>query len=205
MRKPSEYIAAAARGIRDRLMDDCRMLLERGGSAAPVTRAASVSRGDDELAGDGPAEALRVLAVSRDLPSLSKGDDVRLDGTFRLVTSLRTDPSGASSYVGLSAPFNRHPATVSGARRTSSAVRPLRFPLDILAVRNGTVTDVSDGYAPSVVQSWTLCVSASDWPDADGPQIGDEFIFDFDGESVRVKVTRQNRRDGFFNLDARSR
>ena len=73
MRKPSEYIAAAARNIRDRLMDDCRMRLTHGDESAMVTCAASVTRGEDEVTDFGASEQVRVLSLASDFPTITKG------------------------------------------------------------------------------------------------------------------------------------
>lgn len=103
MLKPSQYIAAAVRGIRDRLMDDCAMTLTRGDVTAKVTRASASLRGETGAGDFGPTEIIRVIAVASDLyEGIDKGDSVCLDETERFVTSVRADAAQASLYIGMS-------------------------------------------------------------------------------------------------------
>lgn len=201
MRKPSEYIAAAVRNVQRRHMSDTALLLACGGDSATVTRVASVMRGEPDVNGDDPAENVRVLAVASDFKTITKGDVATLGESVRIVTSVRTDCAGASQYIGFSAALENCAAYVAGVRGN----RAVRFPLDILAENNGLATDYTDGYAPTSVHSWTLVVACDDWPESGEPQIGDEFRFDKDGEPVRVKVARCNRRERHYIISARSR
>jgi len=201
MRKPSEYIAAAVRNVQSRHMSDSALLLTCGDASATVTRAASVMRGEPDVSGDNPVENVRVLAVASDFKTITKGDVATLGESVRIVTSVRTDCAGASQYIGLSAALEKCAAQVSGTRGS----RPIRFPLDILAENNGLATDLTDGYAPTTVHSWTLVVAVDAWPEVDEPQIGDEFRFDKDGADIRVKVARCNLRERHYVISARSR
>lgn len=197
MRKPSEYIAAAVRNVRDRLMDDCRERMTHGDRTAMVTRASSFRRGEDEVSDFGATEAVRVLALASDFPDIDKGVGVTLGDTFRVVTSVRTDCAGASKYVGLSYPFEKFAASVSGKR----GANVIHTPVMILAVSNGKQTEYADGYAPVEVYSWTVAIHAEEWLWDGEPQIGDEIRFD----NTRLKVAKVTALDGLFILNARSR
>ena len=197
MRKPSEYIADAVRNVRDRLMDDCRERMTHGDRTAMVTRASSFRRGEDEVSDFGATEAVRVLALASDFPDIDKGASVTLGDTFRVVTSVRTDCAGASKYVGLSYPFEKFSASVSGKR----GANVIHTPVMILAVSNGKQTEYADGYAPVEVYSWTVAIHAEEWLWDGEPQIGDEIRFD----NTRLKVAKVTALDGLFILNARSR
>lgn len=197
MRKPSEYIAAAVRNVRDRLMDDCRERMTHGDRTAMVTRASNLRRGEDEVSDFGATEAVRVLALASDFPGIDKGAGVTLGDTFRVVTSVRTDCAGASKYVGLSYPFEKFAASVSGKRGSNV----MHTPVMILAVSNGKQTEYVDGYAPVDVYSWTVAIPAKEWLWDGDPQIGDEIRF----ANTRLKVAKVTALDGLFILNARSR
>lgn len=197
MRKPSEYIAAAVRNVRDRLMDDCRERMTHGDRTAMVTRASNLRRGEDEVSDFGATEAVRVLALASDFPGIDKGSGVMLGDTFRVVTSVRTDCAGASKYVGLSYPFEKLAASVSGKRGSNV----MHTPVMILAVSNGKQTEYVDGYAPVEVYSWTVAIPAKEWLWDGEPQIGDEIRF----ANTRLKVAKVTALDGLFILNARSR
>lgn len=197
MRKPSEYIVAAVRNVRDRLMDDCRERMTHGDRTAMVTRASNLRRGEDEVSDFGATEAVRVLALASDFPGIDKGAGVTLGDTFRVVTSVRTDCAGASKYVGLSYPFEKFAASVSGKRGSNV----MHTPVMILAVSNGKQTEYVDGYAPVDVYSWTVAIPAKEWLWDGDPQIGDEIRF----ANTRLKVAKVTALDGLFILNARSR
>jgi len=201
MRKPSDFITAAVRNVQNRYMADSAATLTCGASCAKVTRAASVRRGEDEVSGDAPAETARVLALASDFPTVTKGDVATLDGDTRIVTSVRVDCFGASCYVGLSDSLTVRTASVFGHR----GQRLIRFPVELLALDNGLANDVTDGYAPTTVRAWTLVTAVDAWPENEWPQIGDELRFEKDGEDVRVKVARCDRRAKHYIVSARSR
>ena len=96
MRKPSEYLPAAVKGIRCRLMPDCSETLRQGERSATVTRVGTTSRGEDALTDSDVSEGVRVLALAADFPDISKGRLVSLSGAWRIVTNARTDPAGAT-------------------------------------------------------------------------------------------------------------
>lgn len=197
MLKPSQYIAAAVRNVRDRLMDDCRERMTHGDRTAMVTRASSLRRGEDEVSDFGCAEAVRVLALASDFPSLTKGCVATLDRHQRVVTSVRTDCAGASMYVGLSASLTKYAASLSGKR----GGRTINIPVGILATSNGKQTDYADGYAPVEVYSWTVAIPAEEWTENEPPHIGDAVRFD----EQRLNIAKVTLVDGVYVCNARSR
>ena len=127
MHKPSEYLPRAVAGLRSRLMPDCSMVLCHAGRCATVTRVGSPSRGEDALTETEIGEDVRVLALSADYPTLTKGSLVELGGRWRIVTSARTDPAGATLSLGMSAELEkcrvayRRPGTKIAVRRERRA------------------------------------------------------------------------------------
>ena len=183
MRKPSEYVAAALRGLRATALAGNSATLSHGGRAAPATRVGAVQSGEDPLAADAPAEAARVLVLAADFPGLRRGEPVELDGSLHAVTSARLDASGASLTVGLSAAFRRFRAAY--ARRGSGAA----FPVPALALEDAALPSAyADAAAPASGQSWTVCVPAAGWPEPSPPQTGDEIRLDAPSGEVRLKV-----------------
>ena len=67
MRKPSEYLPAAVKKLRSRLMPDCSELLRHAGRCATVTRVGSPSRGEDALTETEIVESAHVLALAADI------------------------------------------------------------------------------------------------------------------------------------------
>lgn len=201
MRTPSEYLSAAVANVRARLMPDCVSRLDCCGGSAEVTRAAATTREDGQLDGDSPAEAVRVLALAADFPAITAGEVALLDSTARIVTSVRVDCAGATSYVGLSRPLAEHKADWRGTRGT----RGIHTPVKLLAEFNGRAADIADGYAPTAVDSWTLCVPFDAWPEVESPQTGDEVLFEHLGATVRLHVASVDRRSRHWVVRARSR
>lgn len=197
MRTPSEYIAAAARNIRANLMRDCAAVLTHGRYCSEVTRVSSPRRGEEEVSEAGASEAIRVLAPASDICGVEKGDAAWLDDELRIVTSVRTDPSGAAVFVGLSDPLTKYTASWTGSRPGHNVSDTVA----IMAKNNGLMTEYADGYAPVQVQSWTLVVPFDSWNNPAPPQIGDELRF---GDE-RLKLSRVDRRDEFFFCHARGR
>ena len=195
MRKPSEYISAAAAGVRSRLMPDCSASLRHGGSVATVTRVGSRIRGPDALTEEGVPEDARVLALASDFPCLARGCLVSLDGASRIVTSARTDPAGASLHVGLSAPLDDVTATY---RRPGTAIRQ---PLRVLATEGEVLDTIGDDIAPTACRAWFVALSKEHWLEVTDPQIGDELAVD--GGVLRVAAV--SKRDGYWLLTCRAR
>ena len=204
MRKPSEYIAAAVRGVRDRLMDDCRMCLTHGGDSAAVTRVVSTRRGEDEVVGGGSlGESVRVLALASDFNGISKGDSADLDGSFRIVTSVRKDPSLAAVYIGLSEAFDRQSAAYRGERKNGVVIAgtvPCAF------IRE-PAQDEFEGVcgAAAGIETLSVYVRRADFMQFGGeePKTGDSITFR-NGSVYRVaSVDENSSSDEFFSLRVR--
>ena len=192
-------VQKALAGIASTLPDAVR-LLEHGAEAGNVIKSSSVEMSGEGVTASGAVEKFRVIAKASDFPTLAADALVTFAEEPHVVTSLRTDPLGASLTIGLSEPLSRCAASVSGARGS----RHINLPSGLLAVNNGLATDYADGFAPVEVYSWTLCISVDDWLETEAPQIGDVIRFEKNGDQV-VKVARCTRRDGFYILNARSR
>ena len=180
MRTPSEYVAAALRGISAGPLAGNAALMSHGGRSASVSRVGSVQFGEDAISAAAPAEAVRVLALYEDFPLLDKGDPVELDGSLHVVTSARRDASGASLTVGLSAAFSRFRAAY--ARRGSGPA----FPVPVLALE--------DAALPS-----------AEWPEPKPPQTGDGIRLDAPSGEARLKVASAVRHGLWWMLRARPR
>ena len=195
MRKPSEYLPAALKGLRSRLMPDCSATLCHCGRSATVTRVGTTSIGEDALSDTDVAEGVRVLASACDFPEVAKGRLVSLDGGLRVVTGARTDPAGATLSLALSACLS---ATKAAYRRPGTRITQ---PLDVLAVEGEVAEPSGDALAPTTLRTWTVAVSEDGWMEPTGPQIGDELTLD----AATVRVSAVARRDGFFVLSCRAR
>lgn len=164
----------------------------------------------DDVSMDGPAEEARFVASADDFPTLDDGAAVELDGSLRVVTSLRADPVGASLTVGLSAAFGKCPAAFAGRRAAtaSSAARAIAFTLDALALEDAAAPSApGDPLGPSDGRTWTVCVRADDWPETEPPQVGDEIrIADpDDGRELRLRAASVSRGGGWWTIRARPR
>lgn len=197
---PSEYVAAAIRGLRATSLAGNAARMSHGGRAAPVARVGSVQFGEDAISADAPAEAVRVLALAADFPLLAKGEPVELDGSLHVATSARRDASGASLTVGLSAAFGRFRAAY--ARRGSGPA----FPVPVLALEDAALPSAyADAAAPASGQSWTVCVPAAEWPEPQPPQTGDGIRLDAPSGEARLKVASAVRSGAWWLLRARPR
>lgn len=200
MLRPSEYVAAALRGLRATSLAGNAAPMAHGGRSGTVTRVGSVQFGEDAIAASAPAEAVRVLALAADFPGLRKGDPVELGGSLHAVTSARLDASGASLTVGLSAAFGRFRAAY--ARRGSGPA----FPVPALALEDAAPPSAyADAAAPASGQSWTVCVPAAEWPEPQPPQTGDGIRLEAPGGEVRLKVASAVRSGAWWLLRARPR
>lgn len=205
MRKPSEYVAAAKAKLRGSLLPDCSEVLRHGERTAKVTRIGSPYVGNDPLTGDDVAEAVRVLAFVADFPALCKGEAVELGQTFRVVTSCRMDIAGAGYTVGLSAAFEKCPATYSGTRREAGHVRQIKHPIDVLLLETGTADNYADALAPTYATAYTVAVRRTDWPEVTEPEPSDVLEVAPGGHPFALKVSTVTRHDGWYILKCRTR
>ena len=197
MRKPSEYLPAALKGLRSRLMPDCSVTLCYAGMSSTVTRVGTTSIGEDAISGAEVPEGVRVLAGAADFPGLGKGRLVSLDGEWRVVTGARTDPAGATLSLSLSASLA---ATKAAYRRPGTKIAQT---VDALAVEGEVVDPVSDALAPAAFHSWTVAVAEDGWLEPTNPQIGDSL--ELSPQDVALRISAVSRRDGFWILSCRAR
>jgi len=197
MRKPSEYLPAALKGLRNRLMPDCSVTLCHAGRSSTVTRVGTTSIGEDALSGTEVPEGVRVLAGAADFPGLGRGRLVSLDGEWRVVTGARTDPTGATLSLSLSASLA---ATKAAYRRPGTKIAQT---VDALAVEGEVADPVSDAIAPAAFRLWTVAVAEDGWLEPTDPQIGD--VLELSPQDVTLRVSAVSRRDGFWILSCRAR
>lgn len=195
MRKPSEYLPAALKKLRGRLMPDCTETLCHGGRSATVTRVGSVSRGGDALTNADVNEGVRVLASASDFKELSKGSLASLSGEWRIVTDVRTDPAGVTLSVGLSASLE---STRAAYRRPGTQIRQT---VDVLAVESDMIEPNGDSFAPVASRQWFVALAERVWLDPTEPQVGDELTLD----AAVMRVSDVAKRDGFWILTCRAR
>ena len=195
MRKPSEYLPAAVAGLRSRLMPDCSETLCHAGRSAVVTRVGSLSRGEDAMSGADVNEEVHVIALAIDFPELAKGRLVSLSGKWRIVTSARTDPAGATLSLGMSAELEKCRVAY---RRPGTKIAQT---LDALSVESDVLEPNGDALAPTTNRRWFVAVPVEGWFEPTEPQVGD--AIEMDGANLRVAAVA--KRDGFFTLTARTR
>ena len=197
MRKPSEYLPAALKGLRSRLMPDCSVTLCYAGMSSTVTRVGTTPVGEDALSGTEVPEGVRVLAGAADFPGLGRGRLVSLDGELRVVTGAKTDPAGAVLSLSLSASLA---AAKAAYRRPGTTIAQT---VDALAVEGEVADPVSDAIAPAAFRLWTVAVAEDGWLEPTDPQIGD--VLELSPQDVTLRVSAVSRRDGFWILSCRAR
>jgi len=182
-------------------LPDAVLTMVHEGETGNAIKSSSVDLSGEAASESGAVEKSRVVVTASQFHALGSDSLVTVGDAPHIVTSLKTDPVGATKTVGLSEPLSNVYAQIIGVRGS----RTIRFPLDILAENNGLATDMTDGYAPTMIHSWTLCIAVDSWPVDGEPQIGDEFRFEKDGAEIRVKTARCNRRERHYIINARSR
>lgn len=163
----------------------------------------------DAVSEDSPNEAVRFIAPASSFPTLDKGSLVEVGGVYRLVTSLRTDPVGASLSFGASDAMDAITARYTGTRRDGDTVRRLNDPVNILAIESAALPPMyGEAAAPGYEQSWNLCIAEDAWLDTSAPQISDALEFEHpkhDHETLRLRVSSVVKHDGWWMLKARPR
>ena len=152
-----------------------------------------------------PAEAARYVANAADFPTLDEGAAVELDGSLRVVVSMKEDAVGATFTVGLSAAFEKCPATYSGTRREAGHVRQIKHPLDVLLLETGTADNYTDALAPTYATAYTVAVRRTDWPEVTEPEPSDVLEVAPGGHPFALKVSTVTRHDGWYILKCRTR
>lgn len=152
-----------------------------------------------------PAEAARYVANAADFPTLDEGAAVELDGSLRVVVSMKEDPVGATFTVGLSAAFEKCPAAYSGTRREAGRVRQMKHPLDVLILETGTADNYTDALAPTYAAAYTVAIRRADWPEVSEPEPSDVLEVAPGGHPFALKVSAVTRHDGWYILKCRTR
>ena len=159
----------------------------------------------EPVSDSGPAEAARFIANAADFPTLDRGAAVELDGSLRVVVSMRQDAVGATFTIGLSAEFEKCPAAYSGTRRESGRVRTIRHPLDVLLLESGTADAYSGAFAPSYATAYTVAIRRGDWPEVSDPEPSDALEVAPGGYPLTLKVSTVTRHGGWFILKCRTK
>lgn len=204
MRKPSEYLPAALKGLRSRLMPDCSVTLCYAGMSSTVTRVGTTPVGEDALSGTEVPEGVRVLAGAADFPGLGRGRLVSLDGELRVVTGAKTDPAGAVLSLSLSASLA---ATKAAYRRPGTKIAQT---LDVLVVESPSSDSSGSDVAAALYATWYVAVAEDGWLEPTAPQVGDalELSPSAGARSMRrssLRVASVVRRDGFYLFTCRER
>lgn len=152
-----------------------------------------------------PAEAARYVANAADFPTLDEGAAVELDGSLRVVVSLRQDPIGATFTVGLSSAFEKCPAKYTGTRREAGQVRQIKHPLDVLLLETGTADNYADALSPTYATAYTAAIRREDWPETSEPDPSDLIEVAPGGHPLTLKVSTVTRHDGWYILKCRTR
>ena len=152
-----------------------------------------------------PAEAARYVVNAGDFPTLDEGAAIELDGSLRVVVSMKEDAVGATYTIGLSAAFEKCPAAYSGTRREAGHVRQIRHPLDVLLLETGTADNYNDALAPTYATAYTVAVRRTDWPEVTEPEPSDLLEVAPDGHPFTLKVSTATRHDGWYILKCRTR
>lgn len=207
MLKPSEYVAAALRGLRATALAGNAAELTCGDASATVTRVAPVEVGEDDAPADEPAEEVRVLALAEDFPGIRKGCAAELDGEFRLVTSVRVDASGASLTVGMSAALGRHSAVYRGSGAETVGLSGVRkggakvsTSFAAYVFREADETPLADSDVSTAVRGVSV-IAPMEGLDGFVPQVGDALSIP---DGTRWLVRRVERALGNWRISARS-
>lgn len=159
----------------------------------------------EDIAADDPTVAARYIIKFSQFPELDQGAAVELDGSLRAVVTMKADPLGATCTVGLSAPFEKNPATYNGSRRKDGALRTFSHPIDVLAIENGNAANYSEAFAPTGSISYTVAIRRDDWPEVSEPETADTLSIAPNGGAIKLKVSTVTRNGGWYILKCRTR
>lgn len=202
-------------GLRDDFRDAMNTIITAAADAAHTMRHGEAEVGQvvqsssrefaEPVTADAPAEAARYICNAANFPTLERGEAVEIDDTLRVVVSLKEDPVGATFTAGMSAPFEKTPATYSGKRRDTGSVRQLWFPVAALYIENGVADNFTNAAAPTYATGYTLAIRREDWQDATDPEVADAVEIAPDGYAIPLKVSAVTRHDGWYILNCRTR
>ena len=176
-------------------LPDASLVMRCGDSEGVVLSSSSRDLSGETISADAPQEMRRVTGRRRDFPALQQGCAVELGQAWHIVTSLRTDPVGASVTIGLSASLDE--VRVSYSRPGTH----IRQPLDALAVESGVVDPYSDAVAPTTARAWFVAFPAAHWLETADPQVGDHLQI----EENNLRVFAVAKHDGYWLLTCRAR
>lgn len=161
-----------------------------------------------------PDEAAQYVANAGDFPTLEVGSAVEIyvenaphisSPSFRSVVSIKGDAVGATLTIGISAEFDKCPASYSGTRRVDGSVRNVRHSLDVLIHEEGTADNYTDAIAPTYATAYTIAIRSADWPEITPPEAGDKIEAAPDYGAVVLKVSTVTRHGGWYILKCRTR
>lgn len=202
-----EDISAAISSITSALPDAAVVMRHGDAERGSVVYTSAHDISTEPISADAPQEVRRVIGRRADFPTLDKGSLVEIGSSYQLVTSLATDPVGASVNFGISKPFDDLVSTYSGKRREDGKVRQIKSPVRILALLTSTSDEYSE-VAMSSEDTWTVCIAEETWLELSEPQIADtlEFIHPRKRyETVTLKVSSVVKHTGWWMLKARTR
>ena len=183
-------------------------VMKCGGRSGKVLAASSRQLSGDSLTEDAPQEMCRKIGKRCDFPDLAAGAAVEIDGKLHIVTSASTDPLGASVSFGLSDALSETPAIYIFTRRIDGVAHRQRQRIDLLAIRLAQPPALAEAAALGDEPSWLVCIATDAWTDLSEPMIGDTIEFTDpkrDWETVRLRVAKVSRHDGWWLLRTRSR
>ncbi len=142
-----------------------------------------------------PKVAARYVANAADFPTLDEGEAVDLDGSVRIVVTLKQDAVAATLTAGLSNAFR--PAAYSFTRRVDGALRTLSFPVMVLVDDSGgTVEDVTLAAMGKVHKVYLI---QKEWPEATPPHAGAAVTL-YDGTRLAVQKVERRLPNGYIIL-----
>lgn len=160
----------------------------------------------DAVTEDAPVVAARFIADAAIFPTMGEGEAVELDDSLRVVVTCKADPICATFAVGLSAEFEKMPATFQGKRRENGSVRSLYLPVNALVLENGTADTYANAFAPSYARSYTVAIRREDWPEVSDPEPSDTIALSPDGMPTEtLKVSTVKRNAGWYILKCRTK
>ena len=184
---------------------DAAQTMRHGETERGLVVQSSSRKYGDPVSDNAPEEAAQIVANAADFPTLEEGAAIELGASLRVVTSLKSDPVGATYTVGVSAAFDKTPATYKGTRRENARARSFAHPLDVLLLEGGTADGYADAIAPSYSTVYTVAIRREDWPEVSAPEVSDAIEVAPAGHPLALKVSTVAAHGGWFILKCRTR
>lgn len=150
---------------------------------------------------DAPETAERFYVNASHFPLLDIGEAVLLDDRLRTVTELHRDAVDATLNIGLSKPFSRVNAIISGVRRS----RRFREGVSVLYAENGTAENYQGAIAPTYANAYTIAISVDEWRVENPPEPSDTIDFAPRGYGETLKVSTVTKSNGCYILKCRTK